>query len=138
MEEEIKKLSLQLEMLKKALSTLNEALGEPYVTLIRDASIQRFKYTFELAWKVFRRVSKIEGLETDSPRQAIRNAFQLGLISETNAWFQFLEDRNLTSHTYNEDRAETVYQSAKKFPASLQPVIDLIENKYIKQLENQK
>ncbi len=131
MEEEIKKLSLQLESLKKALATLNEAIQEPYVTLVRDASIQRFEYTFELAWKVFRRVSKIEGLETDSPRQAIRNAFQLGLISETDPWFQFLEDRNLTSHTYNEERAESVYQSAKKFPAALNTVISLIEKKYL-------
>ena len=134
MEEEIQKLALQLKTLQKALGTLDEALQEPYITLIRDASIQRFEYTFELAWKVLRRVSKIEGLETDSPRQAIRNAFQLGLLTDTDRWFQFLEDRNSTSHTYNESRAESVYQSAKKFPDALNPVIQLIEEKYLKQL----
>lgn len=131
MEEEITKLSLQLENLKKALVTLNEAIQEPYVTLVRDASIQRFEYTFELTWKILRRISKIEGLEAASPRQSIRNAFQLGLISETDIWFQFLEDRNLTSHTYNEERAESVYQSAKKFPVAVSSLISLIEKKYI-------
>lgn len=132
MEEEIKKLSLQLKSLKKAFETLKEALQEPYATLVRDAAIQRFEYTFELTWKVLRRVAKIEGLESDSPRQTLRNAFQLNLLKDMDLWFQFLEDRNITSHTYNESRAEKVYQSAKKFPEALKPLIPEIENRYLK------
>jgi nucleotidyltransferase substrate binding protein (TIGR01987 family) len=49
------------------------------------------------------------GLEAFSPRDSIRLAFQLGVIQESPEWFRMLEDRNLTSHTYNEATADSIY-----------------------------
>lgn len=48
-------------------------------------------------------------MEAYSPKDSVRTAFQLGVILEHPDWFQMLEDRNLTSHTANEARAEVIY-----------------------------
>lgn len=68
MEEKANELALRLNTLQRALATLEEALVEPVSPITRDAAIQRFEYTFELAWKLFRKAARIEGLEANSPR----------------------------------------------------------------------
>ncbi|WP_366921537.1 nucleotidyltransferase substrate binding protein [Metallumcola ferriviriculae] len=94
MEEKKEQLALRLKTLEKALSSLEEALSQPYSVFIRDATIQRFEYTFELSWKLLRRVAKIEGREANSPRQAIRVTYETGIIKDIDLWFEMLEDRN--------------------------------------------
>ncbi|BBO16520.1 nucleotidyltransferase [Candidatus Brocadia pituitae] len=38
----------------RALHTLGEILQQPFSTIVRDATIQRFEYTFEALWKFFK------------------------------------------------------------------------------------
>ena len=130
METKKEELSLHLETLKKALATLKEVLLEPYSLVARDAAIQRFEYTFELTWKVLKKISKIEGMESPSPRHALRAAHQLGLISNPDLWFEFLDDRNQTSHTYSGLTADKVFNGAKKLPPALDDLIDAVQKKY--------
>lgn len=40
-----------------------------------------------------------------SPRAALRQAFQSGYIQDGDLWIQALNDRNLTTHTYDERTA---------------------------------
>ena len=115
-------LAIHYTLLKKAATTLDEVLALPLSAIIRDAAIKRFEYTFELAWKLFKRLAKQDGIEVNSPRQAIRAAFQLGIISDVDLWFEMLEGRNLTTHTYNEEIADRVFESAQKLPNALQAV----------------
>lgn len=93
----------------KAVNRLADALNQPKNEFIRDAAIQRFEFTFELAWKVLKTYLEREGLEARSPRAAIRGAFSVGLLPEDEGWLAMLELRNLSSHTYNEDIAEKIY-----------------------------
>lgn len=103
------KLRNLLRLLGLALSRLDHALAQPVNEFVRDSAIQRFEFTFELFWKSLKAYAEESGLEAFSPRDSLRVAFQLGLIQETGEWFRMLEDRNLTSHTYNEATAETIY-----------------------------
>ena len=80
METKSEELTFHIERVKQALSTLDEVLEMPYTVIVRDASIQRFEYTFEIAWKLFKRIAKIEGIEVNSPRQALRAVYQMRLI----------------------------------------------------------
>lgn len=75
METKTEELTFHLERVSQALSTLDEVLDMPYTVIIRDASIQRFEYTFEIAWKLFKKVAKVDGIEVNSPRQALRAAY---------------------------------------------------------------
>ena len=119
METKREELAFHLERVKQALSTLEEVLAMPYTVIVRDASIQRFEYTFEITWKLFKKAAKLEGIEVTSPRQALRSAYQLGIITDIDIWFEMLEDRNMTSHTYDQYIANKVYESAKRLPQEL-------------------
>jgi len=77
----------------------------------RAGLIQFFEMSFELAWKLLKDYLTAEGYEIKSPRSAIKQAFQIGIISDGTIWLQALEDRNLTTHTYDENTAETVEQN---------------------------
>lgn len=98
--------------LQNALRQLAESAKLPETDIVRDSTIQRFEFTFELAWKALQLYLENQGLESGSPRQAVKNAFQLGILRderESDLWFKMLDDRNLTSHTYKEELAEAIY-----------------------------
>ena len=103
----------RLTLTKKALTAYDEILQESYSKIIRDAALQRFEFTLETMWKLAQRYLLLqEGIETGSPKGTIRSCFQAGLIDEeqTQSLLQAVDDRNLTSHTYNEKIAENIYQ----------------------------
>ena len=116
MEKTPDELALHVTQLEAALLTLDEVLMMEWSRVVRDAAIQRFEYCFELVWKLIKRRLKIDGIEVNSPRQAIRHAFENGYIEDADFWFELLEDRNLTTHTYNADIADKVYESARRLP----------------------
>lgn len=100
---------------KNAVSRLEEVMGVETTDIVRDAAIQRFEFSFELAWKMLQAIAVFEGIEVNSPREAIRTAAQLELVDDPENWLSFLEARNLTTHTYNQEIAKNVYEKAKDF-----------------------
>jgi nucleotidyltransferase substrate binding protein (TIGR01987 family) len=74
----------------------------------RAGLIQFFEITFELGWKLLKDFQEAEGYTITSPRNAIKQAFQNSLITQGKYWLQALNDRNLTTHTYNETTARQV------------------------------
>jgi len=65
--------------------------------------------SYELAWNTLKDYLEHQGfVDVDTPRKAIKKAFQVNLITEGAQWLKGLEDRNLTSHTYNEETATKV------------------------------
>ncbi len=102
----------------KALLTLEEALNiyenNHQDTLIRDACIQRFEYCYELSHKMLRRY--LEASEPSSTlisdisfSNLIRLGYARGLLKqEWVEWKSFREARNITSHTYDADKATDV------------------------------
>lgn len=102
-------LLLRLADLESALSRLRDALAQPKTEWTRDAAIQRFEFTFELAWKAVAIASRREGIEVASPRRAWQAAFRLGWIDDDRIWLDMLEDRNRASHSYREATAERIH-----------------------------
>jgi nucleotidyltransferase substrate binding protein (TIGR01987 family) len=104
----------RMTLTKKALAVFNEALASPYSKIVRDAAIQRFKFTLESLWKLAQRFLILnEGLEVGSPKGVVRSCFQADVLNEeqTNILLQAIDDRNLTVHTYNEQLAEHIYKN---------------------------
>jgi nucleotidyltransferase substrate binding protein (TIGR01987 family) len=100
--------------------TLTKGLDEDAKEAIRAGVIQNFEFTYELCWKFMRRWLKenADVEEAEYPRtrkELFRLAARFGLIKEPHAWFSYGDARNLTSHTYDEDKAETVYETAVDF-----------------------
>ena len=101
---------------EKALQSLTQVLKEPKNSITRDAAIQRFEYTFELCWKLLKRYFKVNNnLDLFNVKDIFREAGKQGLIEKVEQWFEYLEARNLTSHTYDENIAEKVYSRAQAF-----------------------
>ncbi|MBY0247235.1 MAG: nucleotidyltransferase substrate binding protein [Nitrospiraceae bacterium] len=118
------KLRNLLRLLGLALSRLDLALAQPANEFVRDSAIQRFEFTFELFWKSLKAYAEESGLEAFSPRDSLRVAFQLGVIQENTEWFRMLEDRNLTSHTYNEATADTIYSHLPTYTRLIRQTLD--------------
>lgn len=77
--------------------------------LSRDGLIQRFEFTFELAWKTLKVMFEDEGLlGINSPKTALREAFSSGIIKDEELWLEMLNDRNATSHIYSEKLAADI------------------------------
>lgn len=84
------------------------------MTIIERAGlIQFFEMAFEQSWKLLKDYQEAEGFTIASPRQAIKQAYQSGIIADGHAWINALEDRNLTTHTYNEQTADIVEQKIR-------------------------
>ena len=113
--------------LQKASQKLSIALHLPPTEINRDATIQRFEFTFELFWKLLQTILAKNGIEAYGPKNAIREAGKLGILDNVEEWLEFLTARNLASHTYNEKLAKDVYKEAKLFLESLGKVLDKIE-----------
>jgi nucleotidyltransferase substrate binding protein (TIGR01987 family) len=104
-----------LDSFSKSISRLLEVLKKEPNTEIRDAAIQRFEFTFELAWKTLQKYLREQGIICQSPRECIKEAFKQSLISDDPIWLNMIEDRNLTSHTYNEMLAKEVFASLPEY-----------------------
>ena len=106
--------TLRLATLESAIGRLQAALAEPKSEWTRDSAIQRFEFTFELAWKTTAGRIRAHGLTANSPRQAFKAAFALGWIAEEELWLRMLDDRNRTTHTYNEAIAEEIFARLRR------------------------
>lgn len=91
---------------EKVHKRLNHAIivvkNEPDNEVLAAGLIQTYEFTFELGWKTLNDYLEMEGFDVPSPRSTIRQAFQSGYIQNAEDWIQALNDRNLTTHTYDE------------------------------------
>lgn len=97
--------------------------------LERAGIIQFFEMTFELAWKVLKDYLESEGYMVKSPRETVKQAFQIGLIDNGHIWIDALSNRNLTTHTYDEELASKM--TSEILNAYL-PELDKLYNKLSK------
>lgn len=82
--------------------------------LLRDGIIQRFEFTFELAWKTLKEVFEDEGLiELNSPKSVLREAFSAGITEDEKLWINMLKDRNSTSYIYSEIKVIEICKNIK-------------------------
>ncbi len=88
--------------------------------LEQQGLIQGFEFTHELAWNVLKDYLKQQGIQDlIGSRDATRQAFRNGLISDGETWMEMIRARNQTSHTYNLDLAQAIADDVVKrfFPA---------------------
>lgn len=97
---------------QKALERLNQAAvavkNDPGNQLYQMALIQAFEFTFELGWKVVKDYLKYNGIEARLPRDAIKEGFASGIIEDGQRWIDMMDDRNATSHSYDEEIATRI------------------------------
>jgi len=105
---------------EKAITHLESALQLTEPDILQKAGIiQFFEMSYELAWKCLKDYLEEQGFtDVKSPRSAIKKAFEIDLISDGHSWLELLVDRNLTSHVYDDEKANEIEQliHQKYFP----------------------
>lgn len=94
---------ISLDPLKKAYKNLCE-----YSDHIKDkqdetAVVKAFEYTYELSWKILKKVLGNQSIDCIGSKDVFRKAGTAGLIENVEQWLEFVELRNFTSHTYSDD-----------------------------------
>ena len=119
----------RLTQFSQAHGRLEEALAMPLSQpLVLDGTIQRFEFTFELAWKTLKVFLEDQGIQCQSPKGCLREAFRLGWIADEDEekWLALLQARNMTSHVYNEKMALEIYQTIKKHACSFNQLLKIL------------
>jgi len=104
---------LKINSFERALDRLIEAVEQAKDELDKDGVIQRFEFTFELLWKTLKSILEYNGIECYSPRNCIKEAFKSNLIDDNEIILDMLEDRNLSSHIYDQKTSEEIFNRIK-------------------------
>lgn len=114
--------------LKNVVSYLEEVIEREPTVDNKELTIHRFEMCFELSWKLMYRLCRLAGREVaNSPRDSIRVAAQVNLIDDPSAWLDYVEHRNRTTHTYNEEIADQVYEAVRDFPLLVRDLLKSVE-----------
>lgn len=123
---------MDISALRNALKSLKDAYSEYNKTeneYVRDSVIQRFEYTYALAVKFIQRYIELnipnqEDLSTLTFNQLIRQANEMGiLLNDLEQWIIYRQKRNITSHTYNIEKAKEVISIVGKFIEEIEYLI---------------
>ncbi|WP_376094312.1 HI0074 family nucleotidyltransferase substrate-binding subunit [Roseomonas sp. CCTCC AB2023176] len=127
-----RKLADSLKNLDKVVANLERALTIPRDReLVFEGTVQRFETTIELMWKTLKRALEYEGLHPKSPRESLKEAFQVGWLHDERLWLDMLEQRNSTSHVYlAEELLEENYNDIVKVTPTLRATLDFLMARY--------
>ncbi|MEO6328822.1 MAG: nucleotidyltransferase substrate binding protein [Ginsengibacter sp.] len=106
----------RFENYSKALMQLETALQlKNFSVLEKDGVIKRFEFTVELAWKTIQDILNERGYpEIKGPKPVIKQAFRDGIITNGQAWIDMLDDRNKSSHLYDETLALAIFDKIQQ------------------------
>ena len=98
---------------QKALSQLARGVElsrmRPLSEIEQHGIIQAFEFTHELAWNVMKDFFEYQGnTAIMGSRDATREAFSRNLVVDGEGWMEMIRSRNLSSHTYNQEIADTI------------------------------
>ena len=102
------------EFYQKALNQLSSGLAlYPNLNeLEKDGAIQRFEFTFELAWKTLQDYLAQQAgyVDVKGPRPVLKQAVQDGLLLDGYTWIHMLDRRNALTHVYDEAESREILE----------------------------
>jgi nucleotidyltransferase substrate binding protein (TIGR01987 family) len=93
---------------KEAVSRKEDLERGGFGDIFLDLVVKRFEFTFEMSWKAIRRCLDYLGIEAKYPRACFKEAYALGILSDESVWLEMIEQRNLSSHVYNQDEVRGI------------------------------
>ncbi|UCD15198.1 MAG: nucleotidyltransferase substrate binding protein [Candidatus Omnitrophota bacterium] len=119
-----------LSKLTDAFNKLKEGVKTAEDELEKDGVIQRFEFTFELLWKTLKIFLRENGIETNTPKDSLKEAFRIGWLKEENIFLNMLEDRNKSSHIYDKETSEEIVNRVKNnYVPAIEEILKKLEAK---------
>ena len=82
----------------------NQGFGDVYLDLV----VKRFEFTYEMSWKAIKRYLDYTGIGCSGPRTCFKEAYAQKIIRDEAVWLDMIEQRNLSSHIYDEDEIKEI------------------------------
>ena len=123
---------------KKAFVKLDSAAKKSSRSeLEQEGLIQRFEYTYELAWSTLKDFFEYQGYtEISGSRDAFKLAIERGLIQDGKEWMKMIETRQRTSHTYNQETADDIAELIiDSYVSKFGDLIKVLESEVQKQIQ---
>jgi nucleotidyltransferase substrate binding protein (TIGR01987 family) len=98
----------------------------PELEVKKAGLIQGFEFCYERCWKTMKKLLEKDGKQPLSTKDIFRLSAAAGFIKNPEVWFVFLDKRNLTPHTYEEDEAELVIEILDQFEEEVKDFIQRI------------
>jgi nucleotidyltransferase substrate binding protein (TIGR01987 family) len=119
-----KEIKLAIEKLEKAVRRLREGAASSRDELDKDGVIQRFEFSFELLWKTLKIFLEGRGVDVKTPKDALKEAFRLEWIEDEDVYLDMLDDRNRTSHIYDQKTSREIFlRIVKKYLPAMKLVV---------------
>ena len=122
----MERLNVRMTVLANALDRFKEALNllklidenEKIYTHIRDSVIQRFEFSVDIFWKCLKDYLEIKHkINLASPRSVMKECFAQRIIDEEElrVFEDMIDDRNDTSHRYDENMSQDIAENAYEY-----------------------
>lgn len=125
-----KKVKLKLKEYNRALKSFEDALLMDFKSqeIIRDGLVQRFEITYELMIKVVRIFLLEKGINSIAPKDLIRifSADREVKDSQTETLLKIVDDRNRTTHDYNQKFIKSLVSRLAKYHKVMSEVANQI------------
>jgi nucleotidyltransferase substrate binding protein (TIGR01987 family) len=130
-EKKYKSLMNALATLNKSLIIIKDPNNQHLYESLRDSVIQRFEYSIDGFWKFLKfyiQENEKVDLEVSSPRIVLRQAETMGIINKTtyDILIDAIADRNLTSHIYNEETADSIVNNVQHYYETMKSILENI------------
>jgi len=126
------RLNQRFQNFSKSLQLLEDALEIENPSITEKAGIiQFYEMTFELAWKCLKDYFQEQGLDEKYPRGVIKTGIEMEILSDGKTWIQALNDRNLTSHLYDEKAAMEATDAIRDTYTPLLSELNLFLKRYL-------
>jgi len=123
---------------RRALDRFCEALDrretlerEGFGDIFLDLAVKRFEFTFEMAWKAIRRCLDFLGVEAKYPRACFKEAYAIGLLTNEPVWLEMIEQRNLTSHVYNQEEVRGILIRLDDYRHNFEELLHRLDEKLL-------
>lgn len=98
-----------------AVERYEEFKNEGYEDVYLDLIVKRFEFTYEMSWKALKRYLDFLGFEVKSPRMTFKEAYSQGIITDEAVWLDMIEQRNLSSHVYDESEIMGIFDKREYY-----------------------
>lgn len=93
-----------------------------------DIVVKRFEFTYEMAWKALKRYLSFLGIEANNPRSVFKEAYAQSIITDENIWLDMIEQRNLSSHIYDEFEIKEILDKKEDYKTAFEKLKYYIAN----------
>ena len=138
--------ALDLSALREAIVSLSDSLevasdqvwfnqqADKVRNTLISGVVKNFEFVYEISIKMIRRMIELESaspseVDEGNFRDLLRTAGEKGLVADVEAWFTYRKMRNITTHTYDHQKAQQVYQNTLGFIVDARALLAALEKR---------